>query len=174
MGKNLQLRKNIFLALLLSLSVAIGYMESFIPLPIPVPGARLGLSNIIVLTTLVLFGYKEGLILTCMKSVLLMLVLGNVMSLFYSLAGGIFSVFGMVVASRFLKPWISNIGVSEIGSACHNFGQILVAGVMIQNWRIITYLPFLLVLGLFTGAFVGLSTNFLVTTLEKHMKYGLR
>ncbi|MDO5713649.1 MAG: Gx transporter family protein [Tissierellia bacterium] len=165
----MNLRKNIFIALLVSMGVAIGYIESLIPLPIPVPGARLGLSNIIILTTLVLFGYKEGIMVACLKSFLLMLVLGHVTSFFYSITGGILSCLGMIFAIKYLVPKISNIGVSEIGSACHNIGQVLVAGLIIQNWKIITYLPFLLLLGIFTGFFVGLSTNYIVEVLEKHM-----
>ena len=36
-----------FLSILLGLSVAVGILESFISLPIPVPGVKIGLANFI-------------------------------------------------------------------------------------------------------------------------------
>ena len=51
------------MSLLLALGVAVGFIESMIPLPIPLPGARLGLSNVVILTSLLVFGNKEGLTL---------------------------------------------------------------------------------------------------------------
>lgn len=162
------LRKTVFLSLLVSIGVAIGYIETLIPMPIAAPGARLGLSNIVILTTLSVFGYREGLTVAVLKSLLLMLVMGNVTSFFYSVTGGIFSCLAMILALKVIYPRISYIGVSEIGSAFHNLGQVTVAGFMVGNWRIITYLPVLLLLGIFTGYFVGLSSNFVVKTLKAH------
>lgn len=165
----MNLRKNIFLAVLVAIGVSVGYIETLIPLPIAVPGARLGLSNIVILTTLAVFGYREGFTVACMKSVLLMLLTGNVTSFFYSITGGIFSTIAMILSLEYLVPRISNIGVSEIGSAFHNIGQIFIAGITIHNWRIVSYLPVLLLLGIFTGYFVGLSANFTIDTLKKHI-----
>lgn len=80
----------------------------------------------------------------------------------------------MILALKYLNTVLSNIGISEIGAAMHNVGQVIIAGIMIGNIKIITYLPFLLLLGLFTGYFVGLGTNFVVANLEKNFKYVFR
>lgn len=71
-------RKLIFLSLLTSFGIILGLFESQIPLPIAIPGARLGLSNIVVLVTIISIGYKEGLIVALLKTVILVLVSGQV------------------------------------------------------------------------------------------------
>lgn len=164
--KKTNLKKTIFLAMLTAIGVAIGFVENSIPLPIPLPGARLGLSNIVILTTLVYVGKKEGLVVALLKSLLLMLVTGHVSSFFYSFTGGLLASLAMIGALALLKG-ASLIGISLIGSAFHNLGQVLVASLMVQNIRIFYYLPLLLVLGVFTGAFVGYASGLLIEHLEK-------
>ena len=159
-------KKMIFLSLLVALGLVLGLFESMIPLPIAFPGARLGLSNIVVLVTLTVFGYKDGLIVAVLKTVLLMLVTGSVSSFFFSFAGAMLSAVSMILADRFLKKYLTLIGISEIGSFFHNFGQVLVASLVLQNKMIFTYLPFLLLLGLFTGFFVGLASIYIVNNLK--------
>lgn len=164
-------KKMIFLSLLVALGVALGFIESMIPLPVPMPGARLGLSNMVVLTSLVVFGYREGFIVACLKALLLMLLTGNVMAFFYSFTGAILASLAMIGAIKFLVPKISNIGVSLIGASFHNLGQVSVAAFMISNVRIFAYLPMLLLLGIFTGIFVGLGSNFIISQLRKNKIY---
>lgn len=164
----IQIRKMVFLALLVSMGVALGFIESMIPLPLPLPGARLGLSNLVVLTSLLVFGNKEGFIVAFLKSLLLMLVTGNVMAFFYSTTGSILSCLAMIGAIRWIMPRISSIGVSLIGASFHNLGQVSVACLIVSNWRIFAYLPMLLLLGIFTGFFVGLGSNFIVDQMKRN------
>ncbi|MDO5037598.1 MAG: Gx transporter family protein [Tissierellia bacterium] len=166
-----KLRKDLFIAMLTALGVAIGFIESFIPLPIPLPGARLGLSNVVILTTIVYFGAKEGILVALLKSFLLMLVSGQVSSFFYSFTGALFASLAMSLVWKHMKE-ISLIGVSLVGSACHNLGQVLVGALIIHNLRLFYYLPFLWILGIFTGAFVGYSSQLLVGHLEKILVKG--
>lgn len=168
---NNSVKRMVFLSMLVATGLALGIVESMIPLPFAAPGARLGLSNIVILVTIVVFGFKEGLIVGTLKSVLLMLATGHVTSFFYSFAGAISSGIAMILAYKYLSTYITLIGVSEIGSMFHNIGQIITAIIMVQNIKMISYLPFLLVLGLFTGYFVGLASNFLVENLRKNFKY---
>lgn len=147
-----------------------GLFESLIPLPVAFPGARLGLSNIVVLVSIVVFGYKEGLIVAIFKSIILMLVTGAVSSFIFSFTGAILSSISMILAHKYLSKYLSLIGISEIGSFFHNFGQVLVASIIVENKMIFSYLPFLLILGLFTGYFIGLSSNYIVKNLEVNFK----
>ena len=166
MKKKTSTKKLLFMSLLLAWGVAVGCIDSMIPLPIPLPGARLGLSNVVILTSLLVFGNKEGLTLAVLKSLLLMLVTGNVVSMFYSMMGGLLSALAMIVAIRYIMPKISTIGVSLIGSSFHNLGQVLTGAFMISNLRIFAYLPFLLLLGIFTGIFVGLGARYVMEGLQ--------
>ncbi|MGO3751491.1 MAG: Gx transporter family protein [Peptoniphilaceae bacterium] len=163
-------RKLVFLSLLTSIGLVLGLFESSMPLPILFPGARLGLSNMVVLISLVFFGYKEGFIVAIFKSIALMLVTGAVSSLIFSMFGSILSSITMILAHKYLSKYLSLIGVSLIGSAFHNIGQIMAASLILSSSAIFSYLPFLLILGLFTGYFVGLASIFAVNNLNKTFK----
>lgn len=159
--------KMIFLSLLVSIGLALSVLESAIPIPIPVPGAKLGLSNMVILITLVLFGFKEGLIVGVLKSIVFVLVTGSVSSLFYSLSGAILSCAIMYIVYKKFSNIFSLIGVSILGAVAHNFAQVTVAVIMMNNLKIYSYLPVLLLISLFTGYFVGLSSIYISTNLEK-------
>ncbi len=159
-------RKLIFLSLLIAMGLVLGLFESMFPLPIAVPGARLGLSNMVVLVTIVSVGYKEGIIIALLKSVLLVLVVGNPSAFLFSFTGTVLSAIAMILSHRFLSRFISLIGVSEIGSFFHNCGQIIAASIILSSTKIIVYLPFLILLGLFTGYFVGLASIYITKNLN--------
>lgn len=165
--KNNRLKVYINLALLLALSLAVSLIESAIPMPVPIPGARLGFSNIIILVSICLYDYKKALCVSVLKSFLLVLITGSVMSFFYSFVGAIFSTTAMYFSLKKVNDDFSLIGVSEIGAFFHNLGQILVAIFFMQNIKMFYYFPVLVFIGIFTGFFVGLSSNFIVEHLEK-------
>ncbi|WP_276877012.1 Gx transporter family protein [Anaerococcus hydrogenalis] len=155
------------LALFTALSLAISLIESMVPMPVPIPGARLGFSNIIILIVIYFYDYKKALTVSILKSFLLVLITGSVMSFFYSIVGAIFSTSAMYFAIKKLDDDFSLIGVSEIGAFSHNLGQILVAIIFMQNIKMFYYFPILVFIGIFTGIFVGLSTSFMIKHLEK-------
>lgn len=165
--KNNRLKVYINLALLLALSLAISLIESTVPMPVPIPGARLGFSNIIILLSICLYDFKKALCVSVLKSFLLVLITGSVMSFFYSFVGAIFSTTAMYFSLKKVNDDFSLIGVSEIGAFFHNLGQILVAIFFMQNIKMFYYFPVLVFIGIFTGFFVGLSSNFIVEHLKK-------
>lgn len=159
-------RKITNLAILTAMALAISLIEHYIPLPIPIPGAKLGLSNIIILVSLYFYGFKASLTISLLKSFMLVLITGAVSAFFYSAAGAILASIAMVLALKFHDKLFSFIGVSEIGAFAHNLGQIIVSVVVMENIKMFYYLPLLVFVGTFTGFFVGLSSNFII----KHMK----
>lgn len=52
----------------------------------------------------------------------------------------------------------------------HNIGQICVAAVLVENVRIIYYLPFLLLSGLVTGLLIGLLSHEMMKRLGGYLK----
>lgn len=165
-----KINKLIFLSLLVSIGLALSVLESTIPLPITVPGARLGLSNMVILVTLVIFGFKEALIVGMLKSVVLVLVTGSISSFFYSLAGSILSCIMMFIVYKYLMNIFSLIGVSIFGAIGHNIAQVSVASIMMNNSKIYSYLPILLLMSLFTGYFVGLSSTYISDNLKRNLQ----
>lgn len=163
-----KLNKMIFLSILVSLGLALSVLESAIPLPIAMPGAKLGLSNMVVLVTLVVFGFKEGIIVSSLKSIVLMLVTGSISSFIFSISGAILSSIAMYIAYKYFSRVFSLIGVSIIGALAHVFAQITVASIIMNNLRIYSYLPFLMIVSIFTGYFVGLSSKYIIKNLRKN------
>lgn len=164
------IKKMIFLSLLVSVGLALSVIEMSIPLPITVPGAKLGLSNMVVLITLVVFGFKESFIVSTLTSIVLMLVTGSVSSFLYSFSGAVFSSIAMFIAYKYMSKAFSLIGVSILGALAHSFAQVSVASLMLKNARIYSYLPFLMLMSLFTGYFVGLSSKFIIKNLQKNFQ----
>lgn len=169
-----RLNKMVFISLLVSIGLALSVLESSIPLPIALPGARLGLSNMVVLVTIVIFGFKDGIKVGMLKSSVLMLVTGSISSFIYSFSGAILSCIIMYIVYKHFSKIFSLIGVSIFGALAHNFAQVSVASAMLNNIRIYSYLPLLMLLSLFTGYFVGLTSIYIVDNLRKNFTVKLQ
>jgi heptaprenyl diphosphate synthase len=163
-GDNMSPKKLIFLAVIISAALVIHYFESFIP--VPAPGAKLGLANIMLLITLVLYGPSEAAIVLLVRSVLGSLLAGNPWSVIYSLSGGFLSLIVMVVLYYKFGNHVSLLGVSTLGSAFHNIGQLMAASIIFGTIGIFyTYLPVLMFFSIFTGTFTGIAAHFTVRGL---------
>lgn len=160
-------RRLIFLSLLVAIGLGLGLFESMMPLPFIAPGAKLGLSNMVILITLVVFGGKDAFMVGVLKSLVLTLVTGSVTSLFYSFSGSVLSCLTMYLIYKYFSNIFSLIGVSIFGAMAHNFAQVLVACLIMNNFRTFSYLPILQLTSLFTGYFVGLTSRFAVNNLKK-------
>lgn len=165
-----RLNRIIFVSLLAAIGLALSVIESSIPIPIAIPGARLGLSNMVILVSLVIFGFKEAFSISILKSILLMLVTGSVSSFFYSITGAILSSITMFLAYRYMSNIFSLIGVSILGALAHNAGQVSVAALILNNIKVFSYLPMLLLLSLFTGYFVGLASIYISKSLKDNLR----
>ncbi|WP_054252018.1 Gx transporter family protein [Neofamilia massiliensis] len=159
-------KKLVLISLLGSLGAIIGLFEQMMPLPFMVPGFRLGFSNIVVLVGLISFGYKSGFVISLLKSILLMLLSGNVSSFIYSFSGAFLSACAMIMGLKFGKKFFSLIGISILGSSFHNIAQVAVSSIILNNIMMFSYLSILLIIGIFTGFFVGLSSNYICKNLE--------
>lgn len=144
-------------ALLLALSIAIYTLESFIP-PIGIPGAKLGLSNIVTLMALLYLGVKFGACILFLRIAVTALFSGTVVSFVFSLFGG---VFAFIIMSVMIKLLPNNLiwAASVMGAVFHNIGQLLAAALLIDNINVIYYLPVLTVTAIVTGAFTGIAAQ---------------
>ncbi|SJZ92840.1 Gx transporter family protein [Selenihalanaerobacter shriftii] len=165
-------KKLLYLALLTALAVVLHMVEALIPTSIIVPGAKLGLSNSIILLTLVLFDSKAGFKVLLLRIIISSLLIGTFMttSFYLSLAGGLLSFSLMALAYKYLSDKFSIVGISLLGAVAHNIGQIVTAYLVINNWGIFYYLPYLLLFALPTGVFIGLT----VIHLEKYLRLNFK
>jgi heptaprenyl diphosphate synthase len=160
----------VFLAFIL----AVGLLERAIPLDFLVPGARLGLSNAVILTAVYLFRFRSVLLLTLLKCALLSVLAGGPSSFVYSLSGSLLSLIAMWILARAFAERISPIGVSAAGAACHSAGQVLAACFVLENMGMLAYLPPLLIISLVSGVLVGVIVKHTVPRLRALEKTGVR
>ncbi len=153
-------RKLTELALLTTLSLIIYAVESALPPLAPIPGLKLGLANIVTLVVLCNFSGRDALWVLFARILLSALLFGQVMSLIYSLAGGLLSLLFMLCLHRFLRGHCIVI-TSMAGGVAHNLGQFAAALFLTGVPGVAVYLPFLLLSGILTGLFTGLCAHFL-------------
>ena len=152
-------------ALCIALAFTLSFRETLIPINIGVPGVKIGIANLVVVAALYLLDKKSAFAISMIRILISGLVFSGAFSLLYSFCGGILSFLVMLLAMKNEK--ISILGVSVLGGAVHNIGQIIVAAVVMQTPRIIYYLPVLLISGTIAGIIVGIISKAVVERLMK-------
>lgn len=161
-----------YYGIFVALAFVFSFVEVLIPISLGIPGIKLGLANIVVLTALYAMGPKEAFFISCVRIVLVGFTFGNMASLLYSLAGGLLSWLVMCLLKK-IKGF-SMIGVSLAGGISHNIGQIFVAALMLKTTSVIYYLPVLLIAGTITGILIGILGGMLLKVqlrLKDSMRY---
>lgn len=154
--------------ILVALAMIFSYIETFIPFNFGVPGIKLGLANLVVLLGLTFLPAVDVLLISLVRIVLSSLLFGNVMSLWYSLAGGLLSFLCMWLLTK--REGYSLIGISMAGGVLHNIGQVVTAAIIVKTMQLTWYLPVLLVAGLVTGAIIGTVAKLLMPRVQKAMQ----
>lgn len=148
-----------YVSLLSAFASAIYYVESFMPLPVAIPGARWGFSNFPVLFSAISgFGYINSLFIVICKSFIGGILTGRILTptFFMGLSGAIVSCIVMVFLSKNIKK-ISILGVSELGAFFSNTTQAFIAGFfIIKSSAIMYYYPYMIFFGIIT-AFINSS-----------------
>lgn len=138
----------------ISVTLVVSYLESFIPIPLPVPGIKIGLANIVILWILYSMNIKAAITISVLRVLLTGFLFGNIYSILFSLVGATLSLGIMILLKKIKK--FSIIGVSIAGGVFHNFGQIIVAMIVLENAKVMYYLPVLIVSGVIFGIIIGI------------------
>ena len=142
-------------ALYTAVAFLFSFIESLIPLPLPFPGMKLGLANVVLLFVLYRKNFRYTLGLSLLRNVLTALTFGNLFALLYSIGGAVLSLVVMTLVKHYGKERLSIISISALGGVMHNMGQLLTAIFLVGFSSIIWYLPILYFCGLITGIFIG-------------------
>lgn len=143
------------MALLTGLSLILFVIEMQVPPPLPVPGVKLGLANVVTVYAVCCFRPGEALMILLARIFLASVFAGQAASLLYSLTGGLFCLAGMLCLKRLLSPsrlWLCSL----IGAVLHNTGQLTAAALIIGTDSIFAYFPLLALTGAAAGLFTGL------------------
>ena len=153
------------MALMVALAMIFSYVEALIPINFGLPGMKLGLANLVVVIGLYLFPVGEIFLISMIRILLVGVLFGNGTSIIYSLAGGILS-FLVMYAIKHIKGF-SIAGVSIAGGVSHNIGQIVAAAFLLENIKIVYYLPVLLVSGAVTGLIIGVLAGRIIPVIRR-------
>lgn len=147
-----------------ALALIFSYVELLIPINFGIPGAKLGLANLVIIIVLYKTDWKEALLLSVVRIVLAGFLFGNLFGILYSLAGGILSLVVMALLKR--SGAFSIIGVSMAGGVSHNVGQLIMAMLVVETYAVGYYLPVLLIAGLITGTLIGIAGREMLKRLD--------
>lgn len=162
-------KKMVILSLLVSQALVLHVIERMLPV-IPISGVKLGLANVISLFTIIIFGWKEAMLVVFLRTILGSFFGGGISSFLYSFTGGILSTIIMALLYRYFKNVFSIIAISVMGAVFHNIGQILIASMVVSNAKLFIYLPVLLISAVITGIFIGLTVQYTMKPLQVILK----
>ncbi len=158
---------------LASLAIILSYFEMLIPAPVPIPGIKLGLANIVVLIALYTLGAKSAFNISLVRVFSVAFLFGGISTLMYSFSSAIVSFCVMYLFKK--MKIFSIVGVSIIGSFAHVTTQLLVAAYIVQNITVLTYLPILTISALISGFLIGfiahtVINNFVANNISNTVK----
>ena len=148
----------------IALAMILSYLESLVPISFAVPGIKLGLANLVTIVALYKLGLKDTIIISVGRILLSGVLFGNMMVIIYSLAGAFLSILVMVLVKR--TKIFSATGVSICGAIAHNFGQIIVAVITLENMNIMYYMIVLAIAGAITGAVIGILAGMIIRNIR--------
>jgi heptaprenyl diphosphate synthase len=158
-------KKTARLAIYLSLAMALSALEFMLPPPVPLPGVKLGLANLVALFLLYRYGFLDALLVSVLRVVFSGLLFGGPTSVLYALPGALCALCAMAGIKR--ARLFSPTGASIAGGVFHNLAQLCVAILAVQTVQMLYYLPLLIASGALTGLLVGLVGSAVLQRTEK-------
>lgn len=151
-------------AILSAVAIVFGYIESLFPIPVPIPGVKWGLGNIVILIALYILDKKYAFFIMLIKVMVTSLLFSSPSIFIYSLFGGIFS-FNIMVLLKKLNLHLINVSIG--GGIFHNIGQLVAAGIMMKTITVFSYLPVLIVSGVISALVTGFCSKIILKRIEK-------
>lgn len=153
------------MALLTAIALTIFMVEAQLPGLAPVPGIKLGLSNIVTVYAVFTLGPKKAAAILACRVFLGAVFSGQMSTIFYSGAGGACAILITIASRKFLQP--KQIFVAGIlGAIAHSIGQMAMAVLLTSTPGLMVYLPFMIGVAIITGAFTGYCAQFLTERLR--------
>ena len=153
-------KKIVLLGLLCAIALTIFMIEAQIPPLVPIPGVKLGLSNIVTVFCVFLIGGKEGAAVLFVR-----IFLGAV----FAGAGGLCAIAVTILLKKILTQrqlWVAG----ALGAIAHSIGQMGAAIVIAGTPGLVVYLPIMIVCSVITGVFTGLCAQVLLNRGDRLWK----
>ena len=155
-------KRLVTLGLLTAIALTIFMLEAQIPPILPMPGVKLGLSNIVTVFAVFVLGGKEGCMVLFARIFLGAIFAGNFATIIYSAAGGGLAILVTIGLKKVLTS--KQLFVAGcLGAVAHSIGQMAAAILVSGTPQLIVYLPVMVAVSIVTGLFTGLCAQFLVS-----------
>ena len=152
-GKNAA-KKIAVLAILTALSLITFIIESLFP-PLIIPGAKMGLANVFSFAALIMYSPAEAFLVVAIRTVLGAVYAGNFSAVLYSFTGGIVSMAVSSILTYTAYPRVSVMAISVAAAVAHNITQNIVYVFISGSALMFVNMPYLILLGILSGAIVG-------------------
>lgn len=153
--------------MLIAVGAAIYVLESYAPFPVPIPGARWGFSNMVIVYALPDTPLSWLVILTIGKSLIGSLLGGTFLAptFLMGFVGSIGSTFAMYLSFwAFRKTGL--IFHSTIGALMNNLVQVMIGVQIVGTWAIMSYLPYMEIIGIFSGIANAIVAGVLIKRIK--------
>ena len=160
-------KKQGIIIILVTNAILISLLEFFVFIPLPIPGVKLGLANIITLLAIIFLSFRSVINIVLIRCIVVAVLTRGVLTLAFSLSGGILSAIVMWVMYKKFSHMFSIKGISIAGAVVHNTTQIFVASLVIGQIVIFYYLPVLLVAAVVTGYITGSIGEMVIDEMEE-------
>jgi len=154
------------MALLTAIALGIFALEAQLPSPVPVPGVKLGLANVITLVAMYILGRGAAGLVLLMRVLLGALFAGSPSTLLFSATGGALAYALMCVLTVCI-PRERLYVTSALAAVGHNVGQLLACQLVVHTPGLWGYFPILAASGIITGLFTGLAAKYLLRSLDR-------
>ena len=141
------------ISLLSALALVLSYIETMIPLPVALPGVKLGLANVAVVVALLGLDMRAAAAVAVVKVMASGFLFGSPMMLMYSLGGTALAFAGSAAVSRI--PGLGAVATCMVAAILHNAGQIAVAALLLGTPSVLLSLPPLALAACATGFVTG-------------------
>ena len=157
--------------LLVAVGSAIYVFESFIPFPIPIPGARWGFSNMIIVYALPFTSLAWLLALVLGKTIVGGLISGRFLNptFLMGISGSIVSALFMHISFKAFKK-SGLVFHSVIGALSNNIVQVVIGAQIVSSWAILGYLPYMEILATLSGSVNAIVAGILLQRVSKGVK----
>ena len=154
-------KKLTVMAMLCAIALTIFMVEAQIPPLVPMPGVKMGLSNIVTVFAVFALGPGEAAAILFVRIFLGAVFAGNFSTILYSAAGGACAILVTIGLRNLLNQkqlWVAGC----IGAIAHSIGQMAMAIMLTGTPSLVVYLPIMIVCSIITGIFTGLCAQVLV------------
>ena len=143
-----------------ALAVSVHILESAVPMPLP--GVKPGLANVIVLIVMLRYGWRMAFAVSLLRVIVGSIFIGTFLTptFFLSLAGALASVATGAALITLLRQWTGPVGIAIAMAMTHMTAQFMVAWwLFVPHPALLNLLPILLAASMGLGAFSGIIAH---------------